>query len=169
MPSVTILRNVMPASDKVWPELLSALLSANGVVNDHLAWRIDENIGNNTALTTKAMLAGTFQVPADYASGAILDIIWTSTIGSGNAVFDFDARSIADAESLDQATFDEGVTATAAAPTANQRKTTSITLTDAKYAAGETVQFQVGCDGTDGADTLAGARLILDARFRYTA
>lgn len=164
---IPILRNLRPdTSGKVWREPYG-ILATNDVTSNHLVWRFDEDGANNAALTTKVVLYGSFKVPKNYVGTAVLVIDWTSTIGSGDCVFDLDYRAVATTEGLDQGTFQESVTATATAPSANNLLTSTISITGANLAVDDVVQFQFGCDGTDGADTLAGARLLVGLHFRY--
>lgn len=136
----------------------------------HLIIRIDEDGTNSAQLTTRAGFYFTFTVPQNYVGSPKIFIVWTATVTTGDAVFDVDYRAVGgdDAESLDQATAQESLTVTDAAPSAaHERNTPSVSLTAANLAAGDTVEMFVGCDGTDGADTLAAARIIHDVIFEY--
>ena len=167
--SILGLQVVPDTSGKVYPEPLDVLGS-----NDvwlHLIVRIDEDGNNNAQLSTRVGSYGQFSVPAEYGGAAELVILWTATVTTGTAVWDFEYRSIGgdDAESADQAGTQESVTESDAAPTAAFRRLAlTVSLTAGSFAPGDLVEFFLGCDGTDGADTLAGARLLLDAWFQYS-
>lgn len=126
---------------------------------------------NSTQPTARIGLYGRFTVPQDFVSTAKLFAAITSTITSGAMVCDFDYRTVGgdDATSLDQAGTEQSVTATKSAPTAGMRRLeVEIALTDANFSPGETVQFGFFRDGTDGADTLAGAMLLESLEFKYS-
>ena len=130
-----------------------------------LLWIFDDS-------ATRDGLHGTFEVPPDYASGADLIIIWTAIATSGDVEWDFDYRAVGgnDSESLDQATAQESVNANDTAPSAvNERMELSVALTDGNFAAGDTVEFILARDGTDGGDDMSAAAILIDARFDYTA
>lgn len=156
-------------SGKAWLEPY-IILATNDVWNV-LIGRIDQDGANNAQLTTKAGFYGLFRVPGDYVTSAVIGIEWTSTITTGNVVWDFDYRAITgdDSESLDQAGTQEGVTVTDAAPgAANRRLEVTVNLTSANLAAGDIVEFFLANDGVDANDTLAGARLLFNAYFQYS-
>jgi hypothetical protein len=156
------------ASGKVWQEPYS-LLATNDVWK-HLVFRFDEDGANNAQISTRVGIYGVFVVPNNYVGTAAIVPMWTSTVTSGNCVFDFDYRAISgdDTESLDQSGTQESVSVTDAAPSAaHERNTPSMSLTSANLAAGDLVEFYFVVDGTDGNDTLAGARLLHDLVFSY--
>ncbi len=129
---------------------------------------------NSAAPTVKAGVYGKFHVPADYNTGGTVTckVYWTSTLTSGDVVFDLDYRAIGgdDTESLDQATYQESLTVTDTAPSAaNERMVATMTLTASNLAADDTVEFFFGRDGADGADTLAGSAIVHEVIFLYTA
>lgn len=120
---------------------------------------------------TRIGFKGKFQVPLNYVGTALIRPIWTSTAVAGNIVWDFDYRAIGgdDAESMDQATSQESVTVTDAAPTAvHNRLSPTLTLTSANITAGDTVEFYFVRDGTDVADTMAAAGILFDLMFSYS-
>lgn len=120
---------------------------------------------------TRIGFYGMFQVPQDYVGTALIKPIWTSTATSGNCLWDFDYRAIGgdDTESLDQATNQESVTVTDAAPSAvNERLKPTITPTSGNFAAGDTVEFYFVRDGADASDTMAAAAMIFDVIFSYS-
>lgn len=155
-------------SGKAWFEPFDIL--ATNDVWDFLVGRIDEAGANNAQLSTRAGFHGRFEIPKDYIDAASLIIVWTATVTSGNAVWDFEYRAVGgnDSESLDQAGTQESLTVTDAAPGAALRRLeTSIDLTDGNFAVDDDVTFFIANDGTDGADTLAGARLLINLLFQY--
>jgi len=115
-------------------------------------------------------LYGQFRVPPDYVAGAAIIVIWTATATSGNCKFQFAYRTVGgdDTTSMDQATFEETVTATDVAPTAAHRRLTlTISPTAANFTAGETVEFYL--TRTDAASSeMAAAAIVFDALFQYT-
>lgn len=126
---------------------------------------------NSAQPTVKAGIYGCFRVPENYSTSATLIIEWTSTITSGDVVWDFDYRAIGgdDTESMDQATYQESVTVTDTAPSAaHEKMTATINLTSTNFAVGDLVEFFFGRDGADANDTLAGSALLQGLYFEYT-
>jgi hypothetical protein len=128
---------------------------------------------NTSAPSTKHGISGAITIPDYYASSGTAKIIiqWTSTLTTGNVVFDFEYRSVGgnDTESLDQATYQESLSVTDAAPgAAHRRMTAELTITAANLTAGDTLTYFLYRDGTDAADTLAGSALIHAATFQFT-
>jgi hypothetical protein len=156
------------ASGKVWPEPYT-ILATNDLFR-FIVMRFDEDGNNNAALTTKVGAHGTFHVPQNYVGSPRIYLVWTSTVTTGNCVWDVDYRAIGgdDAESLDQGTFQESLSVTDAAPSAaHERNTPSVSLTAGNLAAGDTVELVISVDGADAADTEAGARLLVGVVFEY--
>lgn len=123
---------------------------------------------NDTA--AKESLYGVFDVPQNYVDTANLVVVWTSTATSGDVEYDFDYRAVGgnDTESLDQATAQESVNSNDTAPSAtDERMEISIALTDGSFAAGDTVEFILSRDGTDGGDTIAASVLVFGVFFEY--
>lgn len=141
-------------------------LASNDFVKGNVI-RFDEDGNNNAQITTKAGFYGRFKIPKDYSTTPKAVISWTSTIGSGDCVWDFDYRTAAVGETLDSASWQESVTATTTAPSARNSIETSIALTAGNFAVDDIVQYFCGCDGVDAADTLAGARLLFNLEFEY--
>lgn len=117
-------------------------------------------------------LHGSCEVPLNYAGTgtAQIIVIWTAAATTGNVVWDFDYRAVGgnDTESLDQATEQESVTATDAAPSAiHERLEAPMTITTANLAAGDTLVFKVCRDGTDGAETMAASAILWDVLLVY--
>lgn len=124
--------------------------------------------GLAAAPTVKHGVYGSFEVPKNYVSSPVVGIIWAATLVTGDVVFDFDYRAIADDETLDPATWQESVTATKTAdPTARERDTVTANLTAANFAVDDTVEFFLGRDGVDAADTMAGRAYVFGAFFQY--
>jgi len=137
----------------------------------HLILRLGAN--NAAAPTVKSGVYGRFHVPEDYNTGGTVTAIvyWTSTLTSGDVVFDLDYRAIGgdDSESLDQASYQESLTVTDTAPSAaNERQVATMTLTASNLAVADTFEFFVGRDGAAGADTLAGSAIVHEVIFSYT-
>jgi len=116
-------------------------------------------------------LHGAFNVPKNYSSAANLIVVWTSTATSGDVEFDCDLRAVGgnDTESLDQTGNQESVNANDTAPSAtDERMEITIALTDANFAADDTVLFTLFRDGTDAGDTIAAAVQLVDLFFEYS-
>lgn len=123
---------------------------------------------NDTA--TRIGIHGKFDVPQNYVGTAKIIVHWTTTATSGDVEWDFDYRAIGgdDTESLDQAGTQESVNLNDTAPSAaNERMTCTLNLTSSNIAAGDTVQFTLFRDGTDGGDTIAAAVTVHDVLFEY--
>lgn len=115
-------------------------------------------------------LRGKFDVPQNYVDSANIIVVWTATATSGDVEFDFDYRCVGgnDTESLDQAGTQETVNQNDTAPSAvNERMEATLALTDGNFAAGDTCQFELFRDGTDGGDTMAAAAIVHDVLFEY--
>ena len=118
--------------------------------------------------TVKHGFYGSFDVPKNYIGTPVLVIIWAATLTSGDVVFDFDYRAITDDETLDPSTWQESVTATKTVDaTARERDTVTINLTGGNFAVDDTVEYFIGRDGADGADTAAGRAYIANVLFQY--
>lgn len=125
-------------------------------------------IFNDTS--TRLGAYGTFHVPQNYVGTPKIYPVWSSTAITGNVVWDVDYRAVGgdDAESMDQATAQEALTVTDAAPSAaHERNTPSVSLTAANLAAGDTVEFGVFRDGADAADTMAAAAILFGVLVEY--
>ena len=113
---------------------------------------------------------GQFPVPKNYVGTASVVVVWTSTAITGNFRSRFQYRAVGgdDAESLDQATFQETVNVTDAAPgAADRRMEASFTLTAANLAVDDSVTFLYERFDDTGTDTLAAATTIHDILFQY--
>lgn len=113
---------------------------------------------------------GAFNVPKNYVGTAKIIVVWTATATTGNVKLDFDYRAVGgdDAESLDQATFQEALTVTDAAPSAvNERMEASLTMTASNLAADDTVTFYLTREDGSGTDTMAASVIIHDVLFEY--
>ncbi len=113
---------------------------------------------------------GAFEVPQNYVGTPAVKIVWTSTATTGNCRWRFSYRTVGgdDTTSLDQATFEEQVSVTDAAPTATDRRLeASATLTAANFSAGETVEFLFERLDDSGTDTMAAAATLHKLVFSY--
>jgi hypothetical protein len=143
------------------------LLATNDVW-DRLVGRFGSN--NAAQPTVRHGVHGGFTVPKNYVGSPALIVVWSSTLTSGNVVWDFEYRAVGgdDAESLDQAGTQESVTVTDGAPSAaHERMEASLSLTAGNFAVDDMVQFYFARDGADGSDTLAGSALLFDLLFQY--
>ena len=126
---------------------------------------------NNPGAGEEHGFYGTFDVPANYVTSAVVDVAWTSTVTAGNARMRIRYRSVGgdDTESLDNAAYQETVAVTDVAPTATDRRlVASFTLTAGNVAAGELVEYYFTRLDDTGVDTLAGAITIHKMRFTYS-
>lgn len=122
------------------------------------------------APTVKHGVYGAFRVPKNYVGTAVVVIEWSATLISGDVVFDFDYNAVGgnDTESLDPAAWQESVTVTDTAPgTARRKLTATVSLTSANLAVDDIVEFFIGRDGVDAADTMAGRAYMFEATFEY--
>jgi hypothetical protein len=113
---------------------------------------------------------GAFRVPKNYVGSPAIVGKWLTTATTGDVVFDFDYRAVADGESGDPSTNQESVTTTeAAAGTARNENAFSLSLTAANFAADDIVLFYFVRDAADGADTLAATAWVeaADLGFQY--
>jgi hypothetical protein len=140
-----------------------AVKATNDVWN-RLVW-----IFTNTA--TRDGLHSGFMVPKNYAAGAKIVVVWTSTVTTGDVVWDCDYRTVSgdDANSLDQTSNEESVTVTDTAPgAAHRRLEASMTLTAGNFAPDDEVEFALFRDGAAAGDTLAGDVIVFELMFEYT-
>lgn len=115
-------------------------------------------------------LYGAFVIPANYVGSPVIRVYWTSTAITGDIKLDFDYRAIGgnDAESLDQATFQEALTVTDTAPSAaNERMEATMALTAGNLAADDIVEFFLTRESSNAADTLAAAITVHSVIFEY--
>jgi hypothetical protein len=123
-----------------------------------------------TDTATRDGLHAGFVVPKNYTGDPKFVVVWTSTVTTGNVVWDADYRTVAgdDANSLDQTSNEESVTVTDAAPgAAHRRMEATMPLTAANFVADDEVESALFRDGA-AADTLAGAVLLFQWLFEYT-
>lgn len=118
-------------------------------------------------------LYGTFEVPQNYnASGTTkIIVVWTSAATAGDVQWDFNFRSVSgnDSESLDQTSETEQETVADVAPSAAfERLESEMTPTNSNFAAGDTVQWELGRDGPNESSSMADETLLIDLLFEYT-
>lgn len=161
--------NTMPdSSGNCWQDLYSRL--ATNDVWPFGVFNFGGTISNNTQPSTRIGLYGQVAIPKNYVGTASIVVVWTSTLTSGNVVWDFDYRAITgnDSESLDQSGTQESVSVTDAAPgAAHRRLEASVNLTSANLAADDTLEWGLFRDGADAADTLAGTAILVDVLLQY--
>lgn len=119
---------------------------------------------------TRTGLHGLFAVPQNYVDTANVVIVWTAIAVANDVEWDFDYRAVGgdDAESLDQAGTQESVNAADTAPGAvNRRLELTIALTDGNFAVGDTVEWALFRDGTDGGDGMAADAMMFELFFEY--
>lgn len=161
--------SVPDGSGKAWDEPFD-ILATNDVWKG-LVRRVDEDINNNAQVSTRVGFArGFIRIPGDYVGAPVIKIIWGTSKTTGDVVFDGDFRAIGgdNAESLDQTGTQESVTVTDSAGSAAwNRMVATLTLTAGNYAPGDLLEFELFRDGTDAADTLAGAAVIFEVYLQY--
>ncbi|MDE2096672.1 MAG: hypothetical protein KGL39_05440 [Patescibacteria group bacterium] len=161
--NIPILEGSNPdTSGNVWQEPFG-ITSTNGFFNPRL-WRF-KNSGS-----VKIVLHVVFQVPQDYHSttNPTVQLVWTAQATTGNVEWTVEYRDVATSASLDQATAQETVSGTAAAPAANNDAVaTSITLTGTNLTAGDTVEMRLSRDKSSASDTMAADALLFLAMFSY--
>lgn len=110
-------------------------------------------------------------VPQNYVGNAVFVVVWTAAVTTNNVVFDVDYRAVGgnDTESLDQATAQESLTVTDAAPSAvNERCEAQLTATASNIAAGDTLQIKLSVDGADASCTIGQKVQVIDLLLQYT-
>src|SRR3990167_5734066 len=113
---------------------------------------------------------GAFVVPANYVGSPVFKLYWTSTATTGDIKMYMDYRAIGgnDAESLDQATFQEALTVTDTAPSAtDERMEATMAATAGNFAADDIVEFFLTRESSNAADTLAAAITVHALVFEY--
>lgn len=123
-----------------------------------------------TDTATKIGMSGSITVPKNYVGTLKFYVIWTSTVTSGNVVWDVDYSSTGgdNTTSLDVAAVEEALTVTDAAPGASLRRlNVEVSATSANVSADDTLQVTLSRDGADGSDTLAGSAHVVDFGILY--
>jgi len=117
---------------------------------------------------TKDSLGIRFPVPNNYVSAPVIEVIWTTTATSGNAIWDFDYSSAAKTASLDPSADEESLTVTTAAPGSSQTGVASqMSATAANIAANDILQGKLSRDGAS-SDTIAADLVVYDVIFQYS-
>jgi len=115
---------------------------------------------------TKAGVRGSFEVPQDYVGSAKIVIVWTANETSGTCVFDWSVLPRSGVEDMGAAFARTTETdSTTKGGTAFTRETNDITLTDADYAKGDEVLYELFRDSIT--DTMAAKCLVFNAYFEY--
>jgi hypothetical protein len=115
---------------------------------------------------TKDGVRGSFRVPENYVGTAKLLVVWTANATSGTFVVDWSVLTRSGAEDMGAAATrtTETVTDTKTG-TAFAREEASLTLTDADYAAGDEVLFEMFRDTVT--DTMAAPAVVFGVYFEY--
>ncbi len=117
---------------------------------------------------TKDSLGFRFQVPQNYVGNGKFIVNWTTTVTSGNAIWNVDYSSAGQTASLDPSADEENLTVTTAAPGSSQTGVqSSMTATAANFAAGDICQGKLSRNGA-GSDTIAADLVVYEAFFEYT-
>lgn len=114
----------------------------------------------------------TFRMPADYASGGALKLLWMANATANAVKFQAQVSAITanDADTPLEHALSSAATVTTNVNTTEARRLTesSITLNMDSAAAGDLIQLVVKRDPTDGSDTAAVDAELLAASFEYT-
>lgn len=138
--------------------------AARGANVRYAAWDLSDAVSE--ALTT-----GTFQVPRDWASGAITFFLhWTNLgAGSGNVVWRIVVKEIADAADINATASETSTDNTIAAPAQDILKISQHTVSYTPSAAAVHVRINVARIGGDAADSLTNDVGLLKLQATYTA
>jgi hypothetical protein len=112
---------------------------------------------------TRDGIAGRFIVPSWFVSSPEIVVVWTSTVTTGNVVWDFDYRAVGgdNVEPLDQTGNQEALTVTDAAPgAAHRRLAVAMNMTAANLATQDEVEFELFRDVANASDTMAASALL---------
>lgn len=114
---------------------------------------------------------GRIRIPKNYVSSPVAKLAWSSTVITGNVVWDLAYRVVSgdDTTSMDQATVQETVTVTDAAPGAAHRllEPSFGALTAGNFSAAAQLEWQLIRRGDSGSDTMAGAAIVFDLQLEY--
>lgn len=115
---------------------------------------------------TKDGIRSSFRVPENYVGTAVLKVVWTANATSGTFIVDWTVLTRSGAEDMGAAATRSTETATdTKGGTAFTREELSLTLTDADYAAGDEVLFEMFRDTIS--DTMAAAAAVFGVYFEY--
>lgn len=129
--------------------------------------RYPQIVGRFKDTATKDSLGIRFPVPNNYVGSAVIEVIWTTTATSGNAIWTFDYSSASKTSSLDPSADEESLTVTTAAPGSSQTGVASrMTFTSANIAANDILQGKISRNGA-GSDTIAADLVAYDIIFEY--
>ncbi len=116
---------------------------------------------------TKDSLGLRIPVPNNYVGSAVIEVIWTTTATSGNAIWTYDYNSGSKTATLDPSTDEENLTVTTAAPGSSQTGVASrMTFTASNLAANDILQGKLSRNGA-GSDTIAADLIVYDVIFEY--
>lgn len=155
--------NTLPdTSGNVWAE--PASVAQTNKVFPYLIYRFKDT-------ATRILLRGKCEVPQDYTGTPVFKVMWTATATTGNVVWEVEYRVVTgtNTTSLDQATVQETVATTVAAPSAaHNQMIATITPTAGNFAAGATVQFSLARNGASASDTMAADALLHGLYLEYS-
>lgn len=119
--------------------------------------------------SSRINLYGSFQVPKNYTGSPVFVIKWTTQTTSGNVVWDLDYRAVGINESIDQATAQESLSVTDAAPgSTDLLQEVTVSATGTNLAADDMVEFLISRDLSDAADTLSDNVQLLSLELQYS-
>jgi len=115
---------------------------------------------------TKDGVRGSFRVPENYVGTAVLLVVWTANATSGTFIIDWSVLTRSGAEDMGAAATRTTETDTVTkSSTAFAREESNMPLTDADYAAGDEVLFELFRDTVN--DTMAAPAAVFGVYFEY--
>ncbi len=130
-------------------------------------WKLTVFVFANTG-AVRINLYGAFDVPKDYVSTPVFVAKWTSQSTTGDVVWDVDYRAVTAGESLDQATAQESLSVTDAAPgTTDLMQEATVAATGGNFAADDLVEFLISRDLSDASDDLTDNVQLFSLEFQY--
>ena len=145
----------------VLSELASVNLGTNNVLSPNV-WVFKDT-------TTDLHLFGGFEIPSNYVSGPILEVVWATTVTTGTARWGVIYKTVPVGESMDPAAGETPVEInSAAAATARDQIRASLSLNATHFATGRYCLFDFYREGSDtGNDDLAASAYVFDLLFKY--
>lgn len=131
---------------------------------DSLIWRMKDGV-------VEPLIYGRFPVPADYTNNPKINIVWNSTVITGNVAWQFEYNSVGgnNTELLSNSSvqgFPNG--AFAASSASGRRKYSTINLTASDFLADDTCEWRLFRLVNDASDTMVGDAFLYDLIFEYT-
>ena len=162
IPIIGINTSVAAAFGHAYPNAISTQAPTNDIY-ESFVWVFEDD-------SLDIFVYGMFHVPSDYNDNANVVWVWTADATSGNVQWQFAYNTIGgnDTESLDPSAVDESDIFTDAAPSATfERMEVVRSLTDANFAANDTVLYRFSRNGVGPNDTLAANAVLVGLYFQY--